>query len=86
MMNKEQIIKIKGKDGGWYKEAIFVVNKDIMVSCSYKDLEQRADIIIGNYAKTKGLKPQVKYQSTDRAINLILISSIAILIICLWLL
>lgn len=85
-MNKNQIIKIKGKEDGWYKEAIFVINDDIIVSCSYKDLEQRADAIIGNYAKTKGLRPQVKYESTDKALNLILVSSIAILIICLWLL
>lgn len=85
-MNKEQIIKIKGKDGGWYQEAIFIVNKDIMVSCSHEDLEQRADMIIGNYAKRNGLHPQKRYESTDQALNLILFSSIAILVICLWLL
>lgn len=85
-MNKDQIIKIKGHDGGWYKEAIFVINKDIMVSCSHKDLEQRADMIIGNYAKRNSLKAKKQYESTDQALNLILYSSLAILIICLWLL
>ena len=85
-MNKEQIIKIKGKEDGWYKEAIFIINKDVIVSCSHKDIQQRADIIIGNHAKKNGLEPQVKYEKTDKALNLILFSSIAILIICLWLL
>lgn len=89
-MNKDQVIRIKGKEGGWYKEAIFVINKDIIVSCSQQDIGQRADLIIGNYAKRNGLRPQVKYaskdQSKDGALNLILFSSIAILVICLWLL
>ncbi len=85
-MDKEQIIKIKGKDGGWYQEAIFIMNKDIMTSCNHKDLEQRADMIIGNYAKRNGLLPQKKCQSTDQALNLILFSSIGVLVICLWLL
>lgn len=85
-MNKDQIIKIKGKQDGWYKEAIFIINKDILLSCTNKDLEQRADLIIGNYAKRNGLQPQVKSESTDQALNLILFSSIAILVICLWLL
>lgn len=85
-MNKDQIIKIKGKEDGWYQEAIFIINKDIIVSCTHKDLEQRADMIIGNYAKINGLKVKTRSKSTDQALNLILISSIAILIICLWLL
>lgn len=89
-MPENQIIKIKGKDGGWYKEAIFIVSEEIMVSCTHKDLEQRADMIIGNYAKKSGLDQKSQYiykgQSKDQALNLILFSSIAILIICLWLL
>lgn len=85
-MEKEQVIKIKGNEDGWYKEAIFVINKGIVVSCTHKDLQQRADLIIGNHAKKNGLGPQMKYESTDKALNLILFSSIGILIICLWLL
>ena len=87
-MDKNQVIKIKGKENGWYQEAIFIVSKDIVISCTHKDLEQRADMIIGNYAKKNGLeaKTKVEYGSRDQALNLILFSSIAILIICLWLL
>ncbi len=83
-MDKDQIIKIKGKPDGWYKEAIFIVNKGIIVSCTHEDLQQRADLIISNYAKRNGLGPQVKSASIDQTLNLILFSSIAILIICLW--
>ena len=92
-MPEDQIIKIKGKDGGWYKEAIFIVGKEMVASCTHKDLEQRADMIIGNYAKKNGLGPKShnplkhqSHQSKDQALNLILFSSIAILMICLWLL
>lgn len=85
-MSKKQIIKIKGKEGGWYQEAIFIINKDIAISCTHKDLQQRADGIISNYAKRNGLSSRVKKESTDQALNLILFSSIGILIICLWLL
>lgn len=84
------MIKIKGPENGWYKEAVFIVKNDVLTSYTYKDLQQRADHIIGNYAKKNGLQsqPQAKNKSisTDQALNLILGSSICILIICLYLL
>lgn len=85
-MDKEQIIKIKGKEDEWYQEAIFIIKKDIINVCGYKDLREKADTIIGNYAKQNGLGPQIKPKPVDWALNLILGSSIVILIICLYLL
>ena len=85
MMDKGQIIKIKGKEDEWYKEAVFVLKKDVVGPKGYKDLKQKADSIIGNYAKCNGLGAQAKPQPIDQALNLILGSSLCILLICLYL-
>lgn len=89
-MSDEKVIKIKGPKHGWYKEAVFVVEEDVLSSYTYKDIQQRADVIIGNHAKRNGLQTQEKNKrksgSTDQALNVILASSICILIICLYLL
>ena len=85
-MDKEQVVKIKGKDNEWYQEAIFIIRKDMVSSCGYKDLQQKADMIIGNYAKRNGLQPQKESKPMDQGLNLILGSSICILAICLYLL
>lgn len=83
-MNQSQVIKIQGNESGWYQEAIFVIKKGVV--STHKDLQQEADMIIGNYAKQNGLRPPINSQAIDKTLNFILASSICILIICLCLL
>lgn len=85
-MDKDQIVKIKGQEDEWYKEAIFIIRKDMASPNGYNDLQKEADIIIGNYAKRNGLKEKGQPKTKDHALNLILVSSLAILLICLYLL
>lgn len=85
-MNKQEIIRIKGEKDGWYKEAVFIMNKDIVVPRTYQDLSERADLIIGNHAKKNGLSYERKKERVDQLLTIILVSSLAILVICLYLL
>lgn len=87
-MNDEEIIRIKGDKDGWYKEAVFIMNTDTVVPKTYKDLSEKADLIIGNHAKRNGLRPEARAEriEIDQLLNIILVSSLAILVICLYLL
>lgn len=85
-MKDKQIIRIEGKEDEWYQEAIFILREDVMSYWNYKDLQQKADEIIGNHAKKSGLRPQDNTRSIDKLLNILLFGSICIFVICLYLL
>ena len=85
-MNKDRIISIRGGEGEWYKQAVFVMREEVVNAYTHKDLKQEAERIIGNHVKQNGIFPEKATLKIDKALNLFIWVGICILLIGLYML